>query len=525
MSNSDIIRDFPKIDFLLADYTPLSSFCSQLITIKDDIFKINEIRGNDVGNLVYPLGQGEREHDGRIINEKLEKINYLMPIFNVKNIEHLNEKTKTKEKISTIDYTKIILDKLKITVKLYELNNEFYIEKKNMGPSGINKLYLKLTNTKLIGTGALSISLIVKTQYIYKLGDEFKIKNVCFKIYPLDIFREEPYASKLLKNKQSDLNIISKYITIREGLVGCWVNANLLNKKLFEYPITSTIMGVSDIFFANGSNINDKSDPSYKDDKTGLPFTYEQLLIENNNLRKIRKKYGKNWLNNNLETYDLWKKNIGNAQYGYVEMEPVEYTLNELCEKHLFSLDLYFECLYTKLCLQVIGNVSTPDDHLENIMTVLCPNVRKYIIKSRGKEYNFFINDMNKIKFIDLERTNILENRNIFVASTSFFRRGTQQFLLDYTQNPEEKKYIEIINHTFVTIFNFTIDKFCEFMFKLLPDKYTNEALYVDKKIETYYLDLDIDESKLIPDMLFQPRATDILRSPPYKKWSGRLEF
>ena len=86
------------------------------------------------------------------------------------------------------------------------------------------------------------------------LINEYKTKNVCFKVYPLNIYNQPQYAG-LKKNNMKDLTVISKYITIREGLIGCWVNTHLLNRNLFSKPITNTIMGVTDIFFANGKNL------------------------------------------------------------------------------------------------------------------------------------------------------------------------------------------------------------------------------------------------------------------------------
>jgi hypothetical protein len=509
---NDIKLSFPKIDFLAQDYSPLSSACNQLIVIKDDIFKINQKHMNNINSLVYNIGNAERTKDPNKRNNFINEIPKNIQFYNTKDMESLKPPG---SKISAIDYIKSILTNTYITFNLYELNNEFFIEKKK---SKTEKIYIKMINTHLIQTGNLSISLILKTTYIYKIGDAYKMKNVCLKVYPFDIFKNEPYATNISTNNMNDLNVLSKYITIREGLVGCWINTHLLNKNLFAHPITNTIMAVSDLFFANGKNLNVGADPTVKN---SLPFTYDQMVLQNKNWTKIKGEFGKNWVNNFLESKALWKT-VAYKQFGYIEMEPVDYTLDELIKKKLFSLDLFFECLYTKLCLQVIGNVETPDDHINNIMTSLCLNVRKYTIKSRDKEYIFYIDDINKIKFIDLERTTILKNRNIFSQNTAFY-----SYIYEYkdgTSNTVDKDYIKII-YDEIWEKKLELDRFCEFMNKVLPEKYTDGSLYVDKQIEEYYLDLDIDESRLIPNMLFTPRSTDILREKHYKSWSGRLEF
>jgi len=262
-------------------------------------------------------------------------------------------------------------------------------------------------------------------------------------------------------------------------------------------------------------------------DGTGLPFTYEQLKTQNYNLVELKKKFGKMWLKNNLDTEINWEVNIGKNQYGYVEMEPIDYTLRDLISDKKFTLDMFFEIIYTKLCLQIIGNVITPDDHAENVMTSLCSNVRKYIIKSRGHEYKFFISDPNKIKYIDLERTDIVKDRNYLSAETAFYWHYNKEHVRGYSSN-EDKTYADII---MITLFNntpnqrFNLNRFCEFMHKILPDKYTDESLYVNKPIEEYYLDMDVLDNTIQPNMLFQPRSTDIPKGNPYKLWNGTLEF
>ena len=375
MTDSDtIIKDLPNVESLTFNYKQWSSFCTQVEGIKDKVFEINEKNIDNINYLVGYIGNMERyirRYDYTSeIHHQLQSFNLPFP-----DGEHSIKKIKQ------------LLGSLQITVNLYKFNDEFYIEKKNRIGTKTTKTYFKLIEPKLFGTGNLSTSLILKASYVFNDGGNFKTKNVCLKVYPLDIYHQPEY-NILSNNNKTDLIDIAKFITIREGLIGCWVNTHLLNIKLFKYPITNTIMGVTDIFFANGKNL--ETGQKLKDG-TGLPFTYEQLKTENYNLTKIKNKDGKNWLNNYLVDNTDWFDKIANKQYGYIEMEPIDYTLRDLMRKRLFTLDMLFEIIYTKLCLQIIGNVTTPDDHSENIMTSLCYNVRKYIIKSRGHEFKFFI--------------------------------------------------------------------------------------------------------------------------------------
>jgi len=518
MTDSDkIISDLPNVESLTFNYIQWSSFCGQVESAKDKVFEINEKNIDNINWLVRYIGDMER-HNGVYdyttkIREKIKDFN--KPIF--------PDGTHSMNKIRDL------IKSLNITVNLYKFNNEFYIEKKNrimfLIGDKIEKKYFKLIESKLLGTGNLSTSLILKASYAFNDHGNFKTKNVCLKVYPLDIYHQPQYnirSDRISNNNKKDLIDISKYITIREGLIGCWVNTHLLNKKLFSFPITNTIMGVTDIFFANGKNLEVGEQLK---DGTGLPFTYEQLKTEKFNLTNIKFKYGKNWLNNYLDDITVWQDNIAKKEYGYIEMEPIDYTLRDLIEKRLFTLDMLFEVIYTKLCLQIIGNVITPDDHTNNIMTSLCYNVRKYIIKSRGHEFKFFISDPNKIKFIDLERTNMVKDRNRLSEETAFIDheeyRGT-------CSNPDHNKITEIIMNTLFGLQGYpklNLNRFCEFMYKMLPDKYIDETLYVGKPIEEYYLDLDVLDDTLKPNMLFQPQPTNIPKGNAYKLWNGTLEF
>lgn len=515
MTDSDkIIRELPNVESLTFNYKQWSSFCGQVEDVKDKVFEINEKNIDNINWLVRYIGDMERHnrlYDHTIwIHNKLKAFNLQLFLDGKHSIQKIKD----------------LINSLNITVNLYKFNNEFYIEKKNKNVDGkIEKKYFKLIEPKLLGTGNLSTSLILKASYVFKEGDAFKTKNICLKVYPLDIYHQPHYniaADRISNNNKKDLINISKYITIREGLIGCWVNTHLLNTNLFRLPITNTIMGVTDIFFVNGKNLEVGQNLK---DGTGLPFTYEQLKTEKFNLTNIKNKYGKNWLNNYLDDITVWQDKIANKQYGYIEMEPIDYTLREIIAKRLFTLDMLFEVIYTKLCLQIIGNVTTPDDHTENIMTSLCYNVRKYIIKSRGHEFKFFISDPNKIKFIDLERTNIVQDRNRLSEETAFIAHAEFR---NACSNPDHNKITEIIMDTLFGLSGYpklNLNRFCEFMYKMLPDEYIDETLYVGKPTEEYYLDLDILDDTLKPNMLFQPKSTDIPKGDAYKLWNSTLEF
>ena len=95
----------------------------------------------------------------------------------------------------------------------------------------------------------------------------------------------------------------------------------------------------------------------------------------------------------------------------------------------------------------------------------------------------------------------------------------------DIYVNRNDHAICEIIMDKLFGITKLNLNRFCEFMYKVLPDKYIDESLYVNKPIEEYYLDLDVLDDTLKPNMLFQPKPTNIPKGTHYKLWNGKLEF
>jgi hypothetical protein len=514
-----IIKEFPKVYSSKVDYVPISSNCNKLETNKNDILKINDIYYKNISDIVSYIGSEQRysypdtietkENIHRFVDQEIRQ-------FHIHNSE-LGK--------SCLKKIKELINNTHINVNLYEYGNDFYLEKKIiLADNSIKKTYVKILNVELLGTGDLSFSLILKILYAYNDEGKIKTKEMCIKVYPLDIGDYYPLFSQ---NMKSDIHDIYKYIVIREGLVGCWVNNNLLVKKLFRYPVTNTIMSVSDVYFVKGKKLNMGK---HLENGNGLPFKYDELMLQNYDLVENKKKRGKKWLNENLIKQNDWETKISPKEYGYIEMEVVKYTLGYLIDKQEFNLDLLFEIIYTKLCLNIIGNVYTVDDHRDNIMVVPCTKVRQYIIKCRNTEYNFFIDYKYKIKFIDLERVKIYENRNILFHNTAFERyyfdshptAGIEAYNTGFVA--EQVVYADVIMKN---IFKqkCTIDAICDILVKYLPSQYTSIVGNTGVNIEKYYLDLDKPDSELLEYMLIKPEPTHIPRYPYYKSWSGILEF
>ena len=512
-----IIKEFPQIYSSNVDFVPISSNCNKLENNKKDILKINDIYYKNISKIVEYIGSHQRYSSHIRLDDVYTNIDTNLKVFDQINTEFGK---------TGLGKIKELIGNLNITTNLYEYENDFYLEKKiRMADNSIKKTYIKILNVELLGTGDLSFSLILKILYGYNDEGKIKTKEMCVKVYPLNI---GDYYRALSNNIKNDIRDISKYIVIREGIVGCWVNNNLLIQKLFRYPITNTIMSVSDIYFVNGKKLNMGK---HLENGNGLPFKYNELKLQNYDLIKKRNKLGKRWLSDYILTEDDWKKNISNKEYGYIEMELVKYTLGDLLDKKQFNLDLLFEIIYTKLCLHIIGNVYTLDDHRDNIMVVPCANTRQYIIKCRNTEYNFFITHQYKIKYIDLERVMICVNRNILFNNTSFeryyFAAHPTAGIPAYNEgffNPGSKFYgDEIMKKIFKE--RCSIDEICDILHKILPDNYTDSSQYIGMDIEKYYLDLDKPDSELLDYMLIKPEPGHISRYPYFKPWSGTLEF
>jgi hypothetical protein len=197
MTDSDtIIKDLPNVESLTFNYKQWSSFCTQVEGIKDKVFEINEKNIDNINYLVRYIGDMERH--GRVVNYSRE-ISDKIKIF---NLPLFPDGKHSMHKIRDL------LSPLKITVNLYKFNDEFYIEKKTK----TTKTYFKLIEPKLFGTGNLSTSLILKASYVFNDNGNFKTKNVCLKVYPLDIYHQPEYnILQYPKSKIIDQQVLNWY--------------------------------------------------------------------------------------------------------------------------------------------------------------------------------------------------------------------------------------------------------------------------------------------------------------------------
>jgi len=502
LSNEIIIKLPMNINYYKREYESISDFCQNLIALKDNIFVVNEYLFNQINAFVGTIGNYERN------TGNLNELN--------KNIKDIYEDPRY-----TI-ITDIILNLTpKITTNLYSYKNNYYLQKKNKLTGSLITYYQKILKTNIFMTGNLSTSIILNMTYSYNIGDQIKIKEVIVKVYPINlakIYNKNSPIYPIAKFEQ-----ISKYIFIREAMIGCWVNNQLLIKKIGfnnDLPITGTIMSVSDAYFINGISLDEvEQKKSY-----GLPFSYLdfKITMEHDKIfNSIAPKLNKRWLLNSTDNQFLYENNISLNQYGFIEMEEVQYTLQDLLDKNMFDINMFFEIIYTKLCLFFIGNVDCVDDHANNIMLITTNKIRRYTIKIRNAEYKFIIKNFLQIKYIDLERFDKCPNRNIFPKDSAF---------IDYFNaysNHFDKIYDKKIAQKIVNLLknNFPLNNLCEILSMYLPETLTSPISESDEiNCEDYYLNLDTIDAVISENTLFKLEPASY-RKVPFKIWNKTLQF
>ena len=195
----------------------------------------------------------------------------------------------------------------------------------------------------------------------------------------------------------------------------------------------------------------------------------------------------------------------------------------DLFDKKEFDIEIFFEIIYTKLCMAFYGNVGIDDDHAGNIMINETKRIRKYNIKSRDTIYSFFISNKYHVKYIDLERTNTSTNRNLLLIPTMHgFNRMFRQDLSNFMPNIDREIAIKLFD-LIINKYN-RIDLFCESMWRALTNKCIDSSLYIGKEsdIDEYYIDLDINDSEIEANMIHKIDGNTIPRDMPYKLWNGR---
>ena len=202
-------------------------------------------------------------------------------------------------------------------------------------------------------------------------------------------------------------------------------------------------------------------------------------------------------------------------------MEEVQYTLQDLLDKNMFDINMFFEIIYTKLCLFFIGNVDCTDDHANNIMLITTNKIRRYTIKIRNAEYKFIIKNSLQIKYIDLERFEKCPNRNIFPSNSAFidyFNGYSNHF----DKTDDKKIALKIVN---LLKNNFPLNNLCEIFSMYLPETLTLPISESDEvNCEDYYLNLDTIDAVISENTLFKLEPASY-RKVPFKIWNKTLQF
>ena len=486
-----------------------SDFCEQLMGIREQILGLNDKYFDNINKFVGNIGQYERKEP----NYTLAQLSYIL-----KNLPSQFPQIRNEMKV---------IDQIKITTKLTEYNGDFYLEKKRRDGKNLTTIYPKILDASIIRTGNLSTAVIMRLLYSYK--DELNniiTRNVLVKVYPLELNRT---YDRVVQSDSDVFKAVSRFIFIREALIGCWISINLLSNKSNNnrIPTTGTIMCVNDSYFVVGKRVR-KTDLYREENYYGLPFTFDQYnnILDDDKIRNNPPEINKRWLTDHRGSIEEWESNVARRQYGYIEMEEASFSLEQLINKNQFTLGMFVEIIYTRLCMAYIGNVGIADDHANNIMVRRTSKIRKYIIKRRNTEYNFYIPDTLQIKYIDLERFNPYDNRNFFmipVMDGSFYRYFKPNYAPHMPQ-PDRDIATEIFD-LMIGDYN-KIDLFAELMWRALPDKYLNENLYRDRPndIISFYLDLDKMDGELAPNMLRKLSKEQLLLplQKPYRLWNGR---
>jgi hypothetical protein len=194
-------------------------------------------------------------------------------------------------------------------------------------------------------------------------------------------------------------------------------------------------------------------------------------------------------------------------------MEKVDFTLKNVAENNLMTLDLIFEVLYSKLCLSFIGNIYGDDDHLDNIMVKYTKKGRHYKIKRRNTIYNFYMRNNFMIKYIDMERYSPVVNRNLYIRNINedpwqyYIQKSNVKYLSD-------KDISELMLRNINKNNNDTVDKFCEFVHRHLPDRYRIMYPYeTSNDFDEFYIDLDVED----PSKFLNTTPAKIQLDRPYK--------
>ena len=479
-------------------YNEDSDSCLILNKNKDAILKLVNDYNDTINSFVSYIGNYERGGGGRFEDNTMNNfINYQLG-YNFYDV--LNQKIRN-----------TITTGLRRNFILNPENGIYELERKNKMPNNpLIKTKYSLIKSNFFGTGNLSVSILLEFSFLKNINNEVHIINSITKIYPLTIGNSIDYFNFFMKT--GSLNSILKrkfdsileFVFYKEALIGCWVQLHIIKKK-----ISGTFACTIDAYIS------------------------KQLPINQNDLEKLRMKgkidgkdiIKKRWVKQNI---DDWKNTFeennkkGNPDFGIIEMEKIDFELSNFVTTSSFSLGFLFEVYYSKLCLAFIGNVYPTDDHYNNIMVKYTNKIRKYRIKRRDTYYNFYINNNYIIKYIDMERYEKVINRNIYTNVLSdgdrFYSNSIQYLTSSKFSNIIEGEISKIMLSELKYNWNYSVDKFCEFMHRILPNEYIDDDLYINNpNVDEFYLDLDVETPDIFLNPIDQPQLQTNKLIQPYK--------
>jgi hypothetical protein len=492
----------------------ISDNCKQLNNKRNLIFELN----NNISIVYINKLRGYHGSYERY-DERIENI----ALFLKKNGSYNNNIILLENELSKINGNGIDHPTLLIEHR-FDNNNDYIIRKNKIitieKPKGeIIKTKYYITYCEPFGTGDLSHSLLIDIKFLsIKTNDPLviDINEKLIKATPIDMgelfnntlndisnIKRDYYT--IIGNRHDEQNIIFKnalyFMFIKEALFGCWIRDNLILKK-----ITPTIMCVSDAYLLKGLPISKNNMSQFRN------------KILNDFDRKYKKKWLKYTFSQTEDDLNSSDKLLSKTLFGMIEMEKADETLYNVFNKKIIDEGTLFELFYTKLILTVIGNARFGDDHYNNIMVKYTNKIRKYIIKNRGYEYKFFITNNHIIKFIDLEYLVEVKKRNKYVEKGETTEKIFSSFDISYSYSSSIVEGIyKYIKKTLFSKEENQVDNFCELMTRCLPEKYTDESLYIgNSNIEEYYLNLDLSDDIISSDFLHKINDQTISRNKPY---------
>lgn len=446
---------------MISNISPCPKFasdgCIKLINKKSLLFDIDKGSYNDLVNITFFIGNYERFFASVIDKQIITK--------NFKNLEENN----------FIKNMSSIRKNLEGLIHKYNSLNNILTKKSKVDNEIIESNY-SILNCNILGTGNLTLSLILEMEYQNSTNSIEKYNSVA-KIYPINLSNlvnnDRAYTDNFKSgNDFKKLDYFMDYLFMREAMIGCWIKNILINKN-----VSSTFACIYDVYKLKGLPL------SQEDFNSKYSKKYNPSLQT--------RSHGKRWLHNIINTPNQWNI-VQNTHFGFIEMEKLDVTLFDhyYIDRKNYNLGIIFEILYSKLVLMFFGNVYMTDDHANNIMLKKTNTIRHYKLKRRNTIYDFYIQNHNIVKFIDFERFEVVKNRNLFLNIDNDRFLGNNMTIID-SDDEKIRKYL-VSNLKIKT--KATVDNFCELMARCLPDQYKKLPTHNTRPVEHFYINLDIHE-------------------------------